>query len=264
MIILRATTPLHTSICTESDRSHVVSIHSCCVDAHACVCSVPSPHAASLLSPSPPLCSRHPDILCDVGEFHCHNHDTCVPEDWLCDGEPDCPDESDETDHVCKFLIPSISYWCTNTCHMKFCHNSSFDTKFHICRLILTAHNIICVLPKKVTLFLFVSCGFLLHAALVILTKLIETKHNLNTWKEKNVNIWFKSMIWIQVNPIVDVCYGLWKYACSIYSHIWHFDSFWFLRLLRFPLLLQLTGLLAACDVAALNTGVSLSFAFLC
>lgn len=163
MIILRATTPLH--ICIESDRSHVVSIHSCCVDAqrmfsaetcaHACVCSVPSPHAASLLSPSPPLCSRHPDILCDVGEFHCHNHDTCVPEDWLCDGEPDCPDESDETDHVCKFLIPSISYWCTNTCHMKFCHNSSFDTTFHICRLILTAHNIICVLPKKVTLLLF-------------------------------------------------------------------------------------------------------------
>ncbi|KAK1902383.1 Low-density lipoprotein receptor-related protein 1B, partial [Dissostichus eleginoides] len=36
-------------------------------------------------------------ILCDVGEFHCHDHHTCIPEAWLCDGEPDCPDDSDES-----------------------------------------------------------------------------------------------------------------------------------------------------------------------
>ncbi|TNN88761.1 Low-density lipoprotein receptor-related protein 1B [Liparis tanakae] len=41
----------------------------------------------------------HPEaILCDVGEFHCHDQETCIPEAWLCDDEPDCPDDSDETD----------------------------------------------------------------------------------------------------------------------------------------------------------------------
>ncbi|ROL41970.1 Low-density lipoprotein receptor-related protein 1B [Anabarilius grahami] len=35
-------------------------------------------------------------ILCDVGEFLCGDQLTCVSENWLCDGEPDCPDGSDE------------------------------------------------------------------------------------------------------------------------------------------------------------------------
>ncbi|XP_061081754.1 low-density lipoprotein receptor-related protein 1B-like [Conger conger] len=34
--------------------------------------------------------------LCDVGEFRCHDRLTCVSADWLCDGELDCPDGSDE------------------------------------------------------------------------------------------------------------------------------------------------------------------------
>lgn len=56
------------------------------------------------------LSSRHPEaILCDVGEFHCHDQETCIPEAWLCDDEPDCPDDSDETDKTCKSLIPFIS-----------------------------------------------------------------------------------------------------------------------------------------------------------
>lgn len=55
--------------------------------------------------------SCHPEaILCDVGEFHCHDQETCIPEAWLCDGEPDCPDDSDETDKTCKSLIPSITH----------------------------------------------------------------------------------------------------------------------------------------------------------
>ncbi|KAJ7406407.1 hypothetical protein WISP_134046 [Willisornis vidua] len=35
--------------------------------------------------------------LCDVGEFLCHDRVTCVSQHWLCDGEPDCPDDSDES-----------------------------------------------------------------------------------------------------------------------------------------------------------------------
>uniref|UniRef100_A0A8D2ZZH8 EGF-like domain-containing protein n=1 Tax=Scophthalmus maximus TaxID=52904 RepID=A0A8D2ZZH8_SCOMX len=66
-------------------------------------CSVPSPHAASsLVCFSTPFPSCHPEaIVCDIGEFHCHDKSTCVPEAWLCDGEPDCPDDSDETDQTC-------------------------------------------------------------------------------------------------------------------------------------------------------------------
>lgn len=60
---------------------------------------------------SPPSCLSHLDsIFCDVGEFHCPDKDTCIPESWLCDGEPDCPDASDETDKACKSLIPSIAH----------------------------------------------------------------------------------------------------------------------------------------------------------
>uniref|UniRef100_A0A5F8H846 LDL receptor related protein 1B n=1 Tax=Monodelphis domestica TaxID=13616 RepID=A0A5F8H846_MONDO len=35
--------------------------------------------------------------LCDPGEFLCHDHVTCVSQSWLCDGDPDCPDDSDES-----------------------------------------------------------------------------------------------------------------------------------------------------------------------
>ena len=63
------------------------------------------------LRPSPP--SPHAiqeAILCDIGEFHCHDEETCIPEAWLCDQEPDCPDDSDESDRLCKSLIPSIAH----------------------------------------------------------------------------------------------------------------------------------------------------------
>lgn len=51
-------------------------------------------------------------ILCDIGEFHCGDGKACVPEAWLCDGEPDCPDDSDETNTICKSAIPSITHQC--------------------------------------------------------------------------------------------------------------------------------------------------------
>ncbi|KAL6035004.1 hypothetical protein STEG23_011896 [Scotinomys teguina] len=40
--------------------------------------------------------------LCDPGDFLCHDHVTCVSQSWLCDGDPDCPDESDESSITCK------------------------------------------------------------------------------------------------------------------------------------------------------------------
>lgn len=63
-------------------------------------------------------------ILCDIGEFHCRDRKTCVPEAWLCDGEPDCPDESDET-AICKSDIPPIVHQIENVTH------SSRNTLLH-------------------------------------------------------------------------------------------------------------------------------------
>ncbi|XP_028821660.1 low-density lipoprotein receptor-related protein 1B-like, partial [Denticeps clupeoides] len=55
-------------------------------------CGAQAPRAAA---------ARAEPTLCDVGEFLCHDHLTCISEDWLCDGEPDCPDSSDEALERC-------------------------------------------------------------------------------------------------------------------------------------------------------------------
>ncbi|XP_016148446.1 low-density lipoprotein receptor-related protein 1B [Sinocyclocheilus grahami] len=39
--------------------------------------------------------------VCDVEEYLCADGHSCVSESWLCDGEHDCPDGSDETPTIC-------------------------------------------------------------------------------------------------------------------------------------------------------------------
>lgn len=36
-------------------------------------------------------------------EFECHNKMRCINKDYVCDGLPDCADNSDEVPAVCKF-----------------------------------------------------------------------------------------------------------------------------------------------------------------
>uniref|UniRef100_A0A7M4EIL7 Low-density lipoprotein receptor-related protein 1B n=1 Tax=Crocodylus porosus TaxID=8502 RepID=A0A7M4EIL7_CROPO len=80
------------------------------------------------------MLSRKEQQLCDVGEFLCHDHATCVSQNWLCDGEPDCPDDSDESLDTCpeeiEFKCPLNHIACigTNRCiHLSQLCNGAYD-----------------------------------------------------------------------------------------------------------------------------------------
>uniref|UniRef100_A0A8C7X7I9 Low density lipoprotein receptor-related protein 1Bb n=1 Tax=Oryzias sinensis TaxID=183150 RepID=A0A8C7X7I9_9TELE len=139
----------------------------------------PSPHATSSLSSSPPLSSCHPEaILCDVGEFLCHNQETCIPEAWLCDGEPDCPDDSDESDGLScprdkvEIRCPLNHIQCLGTkkcIHFnKLCNGArdcedGFDEGVHCRELLSACHELRCrygcVMTRNGT-FCFCADGF--------------------------------------------------------------------------------------------------------
>ncbi|KAL1251460.1 hypothetical protein QQF64_019256, partial [Cirrhinus molitorella] len=56
---------------------------------------------------------------CDVEEYLCADGRSCVSESWLCDGELDCPDGSDETPTIClrqvKVRCPVNHLQCLGT-----------------------------------------------------------------------------------------------------------------------------------------------------
>uniref|UniRef100_A0A6Q2Z9X6 EGF-like domain-containing protein n=1 Tax=Esox lucius TaxID=8010 RepID=A0A6Q2Z9X6_ESOLU len=115
-------------------------------------------------------------ILCDVGKFQCHEPLTCIPEGWVCDGEPDCPDASDETMEKCKSLVvvrcPLNHILCPGTrkcIHFnKLCNGAKdcedgFDEGVH-CRVLLSACHELrcrygCVMTRNGT-FCFCADGF--------------------------------------------------------------------------------------------------------
>uniref|UniRef100_A0A8K9XGV9 EGF-like domain-containing protein n=1 Tax=Oncorhynchus mykiss TaxID=8022 RepID=A0A8K9XGV9_ONCMY len=121
-------------------------------------------------------------ILCDVGEFHCYDEVTCIPEGWLCDGEPDCPDASDETSDRCnpkKHNKPNRYTQCplnhiqcigTRKCiHFnKLCNGAidcedGFDEGVHCRELLSACHELRCrygcVMTRNGT-FCFCADGF--------------------------------------------------------------------------------------------------------
>lgn len=51
------------------------------------------------------------DTKCSAEQFKCNNSANCIPDVWICDGEVDCPDGSDELD-------------CVQVCDEFTCNNS--------------------------------------------------------------------------------------------------------------------------------------------
>uniref|UniRef100_A0A8C5NES4 EGF-like domain-containing protein n=1 Tax=Gouania willdenowi TaxID=441366 RepID=A0A8C5NES4_GOUWI len=125
------------------------------------------------LSVSPPLSSCHPEaILCDVGEFQCLSLDTCVPEAWVCDGEPDCPDDSDESAHELIIKCPLNHIQCVGTrkcIHFnKLCNGArdcadGYDEGVHCRELLSACHELRCrygcIMTRNGT-FCFCADGF--------------------------------------------------------------------------------------------------------
>eukprot|EP00066_Takifugu_rubripes_P020818 XP_011610084.1 PREDICTED: low-density lipoprotein receptor-related protein 1B [Takifugu rubripes] len=115
-------------------------------------------------------------ILCDIGEFHCRDGKTCIPEAWLCDGEPDCPDDSDESDVICTHQVvvrcPLNHIQCIGTkkcIHFnKLCNGArdcedGFDEGVHCRELLSACHELRCrygcVMTRNGT-FCFCADGF--------------------------------------------------------------------------------------------------------
>lgn len=46
--------------------------------------------------------TRYPADPCLKVEFQCRDQLTCIEKAWVCDGEADCADESDESPDICK------------------------------------------------------------------------------------------------------------------------------------------------------------------
>ena len=50
------------------------------------------------------------DTKADVANFFsCKDNGRCIPSRWICDGEADCMDRSDEAKHLCPTVIPTVS-----------------------------------------------------------------------------------------------------------------------------------------------------------
>ncbi|XP_041434027.1 low-density lipoprotein receptor-related protein 1B-like [Xenopus laevis] len=95
--------------------------------------------------------------LCDPGEYLCNDNVTCVSQSWLCDGEPDCPDNSDESVDTCHekivFKCPRNHMACigTKTCihYSKLCNGvydcpGGYDEGAHCRELQTTCQKINC------------------------------------------------------------------------------------------------------------------------
>ena len=53
---------------------------------------------------------RNSTVLCEENQFLCLNGESCVNVDWMCDGDADCTDHSDENQDHCKEYLGKFCY----------------------------------------------------------------------------------------------------------------------------------------------------------
>lgn len=51
-------------------------------------------------------------VDCGSDEIECLDDGSCVDREWLCDGEDDCDDGTDELLSVCKTQLSTSKYTC--------------------------------------------------------------------------------------------------------------------------------------------------------
>ena len=75
-----------------------------------------SDHKDSNASKSKTNNNRLAAKTCASTEFQCLNKNYCVHHSWVCDGDPDCPDGSDEAEEQCgtKVSCRSDQFACEN------------------------------------------------------------------------------------------------------------------------------------------------------
>lgn len=54
------------------------------------------------------------DLECTASQFKCKNNE-CIPKIWECDGNPDCTDDSDETEHCFMTTCSHYEFRCNST-----------------------------------------------------------------------------------------------------------------------------------------------------
>ena len=52
-----------------------------------------------------------PNVGCDVDEFSCNNT-ACIRSSFMCDGDNDCGDSSDESEDICGMLLSDPKDMC--------------------------------------------------------------------------------------------------------------------------------------------------------
>lgn len=59
-------------------------------------------------------CSIFSEQRCRSDQFQCTNKE-CIPKSWQCDGNPDCTDQSDESEHCQVTTCAKYEFRCNTT-----------------------------------------------------------------------------------------------------------------------------------------------------